>query len=139
MKKRISKDIIFLSINLLLIIIVGIYAITKDKTEYILNLPSVHDIKNIELVKDETTILIEDEETLKEIIELLNNKTTKEASIQDYPGRTSELYKMYFNYKENGAAFLYIYKRRNNYYAESPYEGIYKLSKKEYNQITSHK
>lgn len=140
MKKSISKDIIFISVNLLLIIIVGIYALIKNKPEYTLNLPPISDIDSVEIVKikSDKNILIEDYNDIKEIIEILSNKKTKEQSNQDSPTNTKELYTINFIYKEKGSAFLYLYKRKNNYYIEIPYDGIYKLSKTEYNKIISY-
>ena len=138
MQRKISKDILFLSINLLLIIIVGLYAFIKDKPEYILNLPSIDNIESIEISKNENRIFIETDKNTEEIINLLNNKKTNNESITDYPNNTSELYKINFIHKEIGSSTIYLYKRKNNYYIEQPYNGIYKITESEYNKILSY-
>ncbi len=137
MQKVISKDILFLSINLLLIIIVGLYAFIKDKPEYVLNLPSIDDIERIEISKNENIILVATDEAVEKIINLLNNKKTKSESITDYPSNTSELYKINFIHKEIGSSTIYIYRIKNNYYVEQPYNGIYEIAESEYNKILS--
>jgi len=71
MKKKISKDIIFLSINLLLIIVVGLYYFIKNKSEYILNLPSLDNIERIEIYKNENKIFVVKDKDIEKTINLL--------------------------------------------------------------------
>lgn len=71
MKKKISKDIIFLSINLLLIIVVGLYYFIKNKSEYILNLPSLDSIERIEIYKNENKIFVVKDKDIEKTINLL--------------------------------------------------------------------
>lgn len=138
MQRKISKDILFLSINLLLIIIVGLYAFIKDKKEYILTLPSVDNVESIEISKNQNRILVKKDKTVEEIISSLNNKKTNNESIEDFPSNISELYKINFIHKEISSSTIYLYKRKNNYYIEQPYNGIYEITESEYNKILSY-
>ena len=55
--------------------------------------------------------------------------------IQDIPVNTEEKLKIDFHFVEKGTSTLFLYKRKNNFYIEQPYNGIYKITEREYEKI----
>ncbi len=129
------KKKFILSFLIAIVLLVGIettfYFINRPK--YTLHLPKVENVISIE-IEDKK---IEELEKKKEIINILNGegRITKEASIQDTPINTEEKLKIDFHFVEKGTSTLFLYKRKNNFYIEQPYNGIYKITEREYEKI----
>lgn len=79
--------------------------------------------------------VIADKDQMKEIYNTFYNKTTKLDSIYDTPANPDELYLVTFKDNASNSTSAYIYKRKNNYYIEQPYNGIYEIKEDEYNKI----
>ncbi len=131
------KFFIILIIILLMLMILGIFYYFINSRTYNLKLPQLEKLESISLEQDTNKKVINDNEKMKDIINILNERerTSKEESIQDSPVNTSNKVKIDFNFKETGASTLFVYERNNKYYIEQPYNGIYKISMDEYNSI----
>ena len=131
------KFFIILIIILLMLMILGIFYYFMNSRTYNLKLPQREKLESISLEQDTNKKVINDNEKMKDIINILNERerTSKEESIQDSPVNTSNKVKIDFNFKETGASTLFVYERNNKYYIEQPYNGIYKISMDEYNSI----
>ena len=131
------KFFIILIIILLMLMILGIFYYFINSRTYNLKLPQLEKLESISLEQDTNKKVINDNEKMKDIINILNERerTSKEESIQDSPVNTSNKVKINFNFKETGASTLFVYERNNKYYIEQPYNGIYRISMDEYNSI----
>ena len=131
------KFFIILIIILLMLMILGIFYYFMNRRTYNLNLPQLEKLESISLEQDTNKKVINDNEKMKDIINILNERerTSKEESIQDSPVNTSNKVKIDFKFKETGASTLFVYERNNKYYIEQPYNGIYRISMDEYNSI----
>lgn len=131
------KFFIILIIILLMLMILGIFYYFMNSRTYNLKLPQLEKLESISLEHDTNKKVINDNEKMKDIINILNERerTSKEESIQDSPVNTSNKVKIDFNFKETGASTLFVYERNNKYYIEQPYNGIYRISMDEYNSI----
>lgn len=131
------KFFIILIIILLMLMILGIFYYFMNRRTYNLNLPQLEKLESISLEQDTNKKVINDNEKMKDIINILNEtkRTSKEESIQDSPVNTTNKIKIDFNFKETGASTLFVYERNNKYYIEQPYNGIYRISMDEYNSI----
>ena len=130
-----KKRNIFIILTMLLFLCV-FYYFTNNKT-YKINLPELEKLESITLEKDENEKIITDNEKMKDMLETLKGRErkTKIQSIQDEPVNISNKIKIRINFKEIGQSILFIYEKDNKYYIEQPYNGIYKISKDEYNSI----
>ena len=131
------KFFIILIIILLMLMILGIFYYFMNSRTYNLKLPQLEKLESISLEQDTNKKVINDNEKMKDIINILNEtkRTSKEESIQDSPVNTTNKIKIDFNFKETGASTLFVYERNNKYYIEQPYNGIYRISMDEYNSI----
>ena len=131
------KFFIILIIILLMLMILGIFYYFMNRRTYNLNLPQLEKLESISLEQDTNKKVINDNEKMKDIINILNERerTSKEESIQDSPVNTTNKIKIDFNFKETGASTLFVYERNNKYYIEQPYNGIYRISMDEYNSM----
>ena len=131
------KFFIILIIILLMLMILGIFYYFMNSRTYNLKLPQLEKLESISLEQDTNKKVINDNEKMKDIINILNEtkRTSKEESIQDSPVNTTNKIKIDFYFKETGASTLFVYERNNKYYIEQPYNGIYIISINEYNSI----
>ena len=108
-----------------------------NKTTYTLNLPQLENLKNISLIQNANEKSISSTERMKEILDVINGvkRVTKNGSIQDAPINVSNVIKIDFNFIDEGSSTLFVYKKNNKYFIEQPYNGIYQISKDEYNSI----
>ena len=118
--------------------ILGIYCYNKlNKTSYCLNLPVIEELSNITLKQNEKSIVINDIDEIKDIIDVLNGvkRVTKQESIQDAPVNVDDEIKVDFEFKESGISTVFVYEKNDEYYIEQAYNGIYRISPDEYNSI----
>lgn len=130
------------SILLVLFVIAAIIGLVwyklETRQEYILDIPNSYNLSSIsyELESGIETVMTEEEmnKILNGIYDL--NLKTKSVSVQDYPTDVDNLVAIRFYYKEEDTVGnIYIYKRKDNYYLEEPYNGIYKITEENYNYI----
>lgn len=141
MKKRKIKNKIlgFLIFFVVVFVFVGlIWYKLENREVYILDIPNSHNLSSIsyELESGIVTVMTEEEmdKVLNGIYDL--NLSTKSVSIQDYPTDAENIVAIRFYYKEEDTVGnFYIYKRKEKYYLEEPYNGIYKIDEGDYNYI----
>lgn len=130
------------SILVVLFVLCAIGGIIWYKLEtrqvYIPDIPNSHNLSSIsyELESGSETVMTEEEmdKILNGIYAL--NLNTKSVSVQDYPTDAENLVSIRLYYKEEDTVGnFYIYKRKDKYYFEEPYNGIYKISEEDYNYI----
>lgn len=134
-----NKKVLFIAIGIVLIAIIGVVCLLNfNKTEYRLNIPKEADsFTSITLEKNDEEITIETSDNIQSIMNMLNSseRITTEESIQDVPTNMEDEIKITFNDEKNTTIF--IYEKNNKYYIEQAYNGIYKITKDEYNDIVS--
>lgn len=127
-------------IVLSLLVIVSLFMITgcgKDK-EYRLNICKLDDISSITidtLAQEDNVKEFNNKTSIEEIYNVFSDKTTRTESINDSPYNPDILYIVKFNTFNGDSKSAYIYKKENRYYIEQPYNGIYRITEKEYNSI----
>ncbi len=135
--QNIQKSILtILSIALVIIVLVIVYSYCLPKHTYILNLPAIEDIKDINIISDEKTITISEYKEIIKIYEIIKiNRQTTEESIQDTLINSEETIRINFNFKTSGTSTIFLYNKDNKYFIEQPYNGIYRILREEYNEI----
>jgi hypothetical protein len=129
---------IALLVIIILIIIIGVvifFYYTLQETYYLSDsIPKSFD--SIEIINGNRSKQISDEIQQQDIINYLkgNNRKTKKTSVNDYPYKAEEVIKINIK-KEENIYTIYIYKSNNKFYIEPPYNGVYKISDKEYDLI----
>lgn len=110
-----------------------------DKNTYTLDVPAVEQVSSAELIDNEDykRTVIEDPERIAVIVSALDNidKKAKNESIQDFPVNAEDIISVNLVLKEGGVFSGFIYERRNKYYLEQTYKGIYTMKKKDYDTI----
>lgn len=135
-----KKEIIIFIIVLFVYIgaVVGIYCYNKlNKRTYSLELPIAEEISNITLEKNTKNIVVNYFQEIKNIVNILDGikRITKKESIQDMPVNVENEIKINFKITNNEIKTIFVYKRKNKYYIEQPYNGIYEINQDEYNSI----
>lgn len=135
-----KKEIIIFIIVLFVCIgaVVGIYCYNKlNKRTYSLELPIAEEISNITLEKNTKNIVVNYFQEIKNIVNILGGikRITKKESIQDMPVNVENEIKINFKITNNEIKTIFVYKRKNKYYIEQPYNGIYEINQDEYNSI----
>ena len=137
--KNKNKLVSILLILFVVAMIIGlVWYKLETRQEYILDIPNSYNLSSIsyELESGIETVMTEEEmnKILNGIYDL--NLKTKSVSIQEYPTDVENLVAIRFYYKEEDTVGnIYIYKRKDKYYLEEPYNGIYKITEDNYNYI----
>lgn len=134
MKNSKSLFIVITIVGLILIIIgAGLLYFSRPKRTYELNLPMAENIKSISIQRNSENGVIEKQYTIEEFIDWLNEnkKTTTKESISDLPINATNEINFDFNFKQ-GASRISVYERKDKYYLEQAYNGIYEISEEEY-------
>lgn len=133
-----KKQVIIFIIVLCMCIgaVAGIYCYNKlNKTEYTLKIPQTNLFSSITLEQNGNTRTIETDENMQSVITKLtgSGRITKQESIQDIPTDMEESIAITFNSGEKTT--IYVYKKADGYYIEQSYNGIYEITKEEYDGI----
>ena len=130
----------YLGIALVLITILSLTACGSNKK---INLPKAEEIKEIEIIKNnsEDSLKIENQDEISCIIEGIKENTndTGRESVNDQPTNIKDYIIVKFHYKnaEESPSIAYLYKDKNSRYVEQPYAGIWKLREETFDRITS--
>ena len=135
-----QKSIRIIAIIIFLTVIAMVFFLLMNKETYSLNLPKTEEVTRIMISTDTVKKEVTSIEEIKDIIYVLegNERTTKKESINDSPVNAETPIKIEFHFQQSGGSILYIYTRRNQYYLEQPYNGIYRISGDEYNSIAKY-
>lgn len=132
-----KKKIVIISV--LLIAITGILGgMFFNKTKYILNLPKeAEKYSSITLNYHNDIRTIEKSENIEKLINKLVavERITRKESTQDIPLDMEDFLKIDIKLNEDKSSTIYIYKKAEEYYIEQPYNGVYKITQEEYNDI----
>ena len=139
-KKNVKNKVIGFIIFLVVIAVFAglLWFKLENREVYVLDIPNSHNLSSIsyELESGIVTVMTEEEmdKVLNGIYDL--NLSTQSVSVQDFPTNAEHLVSIRLYYKEeNSVGNFYIYKRKDKYYLEEPYNGVYKISEGDYNYI----
>ena len=132
-----GKNIVILIAFIFVILIFTLCFVIINKPKYNLKLPEIRDVSSISVTLNDNEVKLDKEEDTTSIITTLmsNGRTTKIESIQDFPVNASNVITIKIYHKSSGNSTLFVYERKENYYLEQPYNGIYEISSDEYNSI----
>lgn len=138
--KNNNNIVILLIAVFIVVLIIGIWVFaSKDKIVYKLDLPQVYNINHITLDKESSGVNLNNEESISSFMNKLNtvNRETNKESKQDIPENVEEIITVRIYTSETENKVIYLYQKGLCYYMEQPYNGIYKLSREEYDTITN--
>lgn len=110
----------------------------KKSDEFTLNIYKLNEVSSITIdtmSQYDNTKEFTDENSINEIYNVFVNKKTNIESVNDTPVNPDTMYVINFKTKNDDSKLIYIYKKGNNYFIEQPYNGVYQLTKEEYNLI----
>ena len=126
---RIFKLCLFFSLSLILL-----SCSESSKTAEPLVLPAAESVTSITVISDGRQTSISDEKQIKDFIAYAaNSKPTSIQSVQDIPNG-GEYIEADINCDDTKTV-LCIYTKKNEYFIELPYQGIYKTDKALYDMI----
>lgn len=133
-----NKKEIFSVIDIILIFIMigSLYYCLKNKKTYELKLPNAEILEKI-TIKGDNTKTIEKETEIKKLLDNLSkiNRITQKESVQDTPVKATNIITINCTFKTAGNSVIFAYKKKNKYYMEEPYNGIYDIKEEDYNYI----
>lgn len=132
-----SRSKIFSILIVILLLNLSLFCCSKVQ----ITLPNEADLESI--VLSESTeennkhITITDNEEIKNIIDSIksNSKKTNNESINDTPTNVDYYIKLEFSYSKVGSSIAYVYKTKDRYYIEQPYNGIWDITQESYDNI----
>ena len=101
---------------------------------YTLTLPAAEKLESIKLTQGTGARTVSDSTEMELLLDTLTGteRKTKNESIQDCPVNADNLIQIDFRFAEKGASTLFIYEKKNRFYIEQPYNGIYGISADEF-------
>jgi hypothetical protein len=129
-KKEIIKLIVIIA--LAAIMCGGVYVLSNNKK---INLPKMGEIEEVLIKIDNRNITISDKKEIEKIYKIIENKKSMKKSVTDTPKDVKKLTKISFIIGDDEKNIMNIYMKDNMYYLEQPYNGIFKLSKNDYEDI----
>lgn len=132
-----SRSKIFSILIVILLLSLSLAGCSKGQ----ITLPNEADLESV--VLSESTeennkhITITDNEEIKNIIGSIksNSKKTNKESINDTPTNVDYYIKLEFSHSEGGSSVAYVYKTKDRYYIEQPYNVIWEITQESYDNI----
>lgn len=123
----------------LVVFLIGIFLIfifTNKKETANLDMPDLNKIVSISLEKNSKVKMISSEEDIKNIYDIIDS----DFKVSTFKNKNSieELTKVSFNYEENVAMVILIYKSKNKYYIEDVNNKVYEIDIKDYQKIENY-
>ena len=99
------------------------------KNTYTLSVPAPEQVKSAELIDNEDyeRTVIDDPERIAVIVSALDNIEKK--------SKAEDIISVNLVLNEGGVFSGFIYEKRNKYYLEQPYNGIYSMKERDYDNI----
>lgn len=129
-KKEIIKLIVIIALASIMCGVV--YVLSNNKK---INLPKMGEVKEVLIKEDNRVVTISDKKEIEKIYKIIENKKSIKKSVTDTPKDVKKLTKISFIIGDDEKNIMNIYMKDDMYYLEQPYNGIFKLSKKEYEDI----
>ena len=129
-KKEIIKLIVIIALAAIMCEV--IYVLSNNKK---INLPKMGEVKEVLIKEDNRVVTIGDKKEIEKIYKIIENKKSMKKSVTDTPKDVKKLTKISFIIGDDEKNIMNIYMKDDMYYLEQPYNGIFKLSKKEYEDI----
>lgn len=109
----------------------------EGRRTYALHLPSSVDIAELVVKQGESEARISGWEEIGAVTGLLlaDGRTTMNESIQDMPVNVENCIQIDYHFAGGGGSTLFAYEKRNGYWLEQPYNGIYTLSQEEFRAL----
>lgn len=119
----------------------GIVCYNKtNNSSYALDLPSADSVYRINLEQSGKRLEISEQDKIYDIVNVVGavKRTTNIDSIQDSPTNVDNEIKIDFEFGENKISTVFVYEKKDKYFIEQPYNGIYRISSDEYNSIVKY-
>ena len=129
-KKEIIKLIVIIALAGIMCGVV--YVLSNNKK---INLPKMREFEEVLIKEDNRAVTISDKKEIEKIYKIVENKKSMKKSVTDTPKDVKKLTKISFIIGDAEKNIMNIYMKDDMYYLEQPYNGIFKLSKKEYEDI----
>lgn len=116
-------------------VVLGILYYNEVKNfSYTLDLLLDDSVYSINMEQEDKIVRIDEQEKIKDIFFDISKvkRTTNCKSVQDSPVNAENVIKINIEYSESNILTLFIYKKKNKYFIEQPYNGIYGISFDEY-------
>ena len=132
----------YIGMALVLIAILTLTTCGSNGSNKKIVLPKAEEIKEIEIMKNtsEERLKIENQDEIDDIIEEIKENTndTDKESVNDQPTNIDDYLIIKFHHKnaEENPSAAYLYKDKNDSYAEQPYSGIWKLREETFDEIS---
>ena len=130
LKKEIIKLIVIIALAAIMCGVV--YVLSNNKK---INLPKMGEVKEVLIKEDNRVVTISEKKEIEKIYKIIENKKSMKKSVTDTPKDVKKLTKISFIIGDDEKNIMNIYMKDDMYYLEQPYNGIFKLSKKEYEDI----
>ncbi len=131
-----NKTFIIIVVVILLVGIGGYFYLNRES--YQIKLPVYNDLVSLNFERGSNGSLVGSEEAINDVYNILKKlSNSHKKSVNDTP-KVSDYIKIVFNYSEVAATTVYAYKENSHYYIEQPYNGIYKITKDDFNKIESY-
>ncbi len=137
--KNKNKIVSILIVIIVFLFIAGIiWYKWSNRATFVLDIPNSYNLSSIAYELESGSVTVATEEGMDKVLEGLHNLnlSTQDESVQDVPTNAEHLVAIRLYYKEEDTVGnFYIYKRKDKYYLEEPYNGVYKITEEEYNYI----
>lgn len=135
MKKKLK---FFIGIAIIMVVVLAIFIVVQINQEtYEITIPSLDEVTLVSidsLSQYDNVTEFDDKEEIAKIYHIFRNQTTTQESINDNPVNPDILFLVTFK-KNDETTKVYIYKKNNQYYIEQPYNGIYTITKRDFETI----
>ena len=129
-KKEIIKLIVIIALTAIMCGVV--YVLSNNRK---INLPKMGEVEEVLIKEDNRVVTISDKKEIEKIYKIIENKKSMKKSVTDIPKDVKKFTKISFIIGDDEKNIVNIYMKDDMYYLEQPYNGIFKLSKKEYEDI----
>ena len=129
-KKEIIKLIVIIALTAIMCGVV--YVLSNNRK---INLPKMGEVEEVLIKEDNRVVTISDKKEIEKIYKIIENKKSMKKSVTDIPKGVKKFTKISFIIGDDEKNIVNIYMKDDMYYLEQPYNGIFKLSKKEYEDI----
>ena len=112
----------------------------EQKVTYMLHIPDIEMLESITVEENDVTVTVSNHDSMVNILTALKqiDRSTNDGGIDDYPANANDIIRIEFiNGTARDIAFtpIFIYKRNWKYFIEQAYNGVYQISKQEYQAL----